>query len=225
MQPPSGTLGRIALHGASAALGFAAAFFFAAPGIDKAPEFFGAFAAAIIAAAALIIATFYQNDLNRRRDQDARDRDRTASAIDLCFWLNHCDYELEFIANTLAGIQEHLMAQGQTHSSLPMETFRTVISPRFFDDLIKRAKQAAELPAEIAGAITRDLYKTSTISDRIFLLNHAASDFRPSLKHIEEYIFLINLRREALQKGARAIAAYLMEAKALPDFPRFGDTG
>jgi hypothetical protein len=209
----------LVLYGAFAAAGFAAAILFVVPNGDKAPEFFGAFAAAIIAGVTLILGTFYQDNLTWRRDQKMRERDRNAEAIDLLFWLSHCDFELEFIASALGRIKEKLASENKNAIELPVDTFREIISPNFFGELLERAKAASKLPPEIAGLIAGDLYKTFTIVDRVFMLRQAVADYRPSIEAMEKYIFVVNRRKEKLQDDARLIEAHLVGKGALPKFP------
>ena len=67
---------------ACAAIGFAAALPLVIWGSGKYPEFYGAFTAAIIAAAALIFGSFYQDSLTREREGLLLQQAKIAEAID-----------------------------------------------------------------------------------------------------------------------------------------------
>ena len=66
-----------------AGVGFAAAIPLLIWGSDKAPEFYGAFTAAIVAAIAVILGAYYQAELARRRDDAIAKQLQIAEATDL----------------------------------------------------------------------------------------------------------------------------------------------
>jgi len=186
---------------------------------ESAPEFYGAFSAAFIAAAGLIFVTYFSDSLTNKRDEKLRADDRKSEAIDLCFWLEHCDHELEFVESALTRIREKLSLEGKTAVPIPLNQFKEVISSHFYGELLERAKAASRLTPEIAGLVAGDLYKTFTVVDRLFLLRQATSDYQPSVETIDQYIFVIGRRRKTLQDNARLLGEYLIQAKALPRFP------
>jgi hypothetical protein len=216
------TLKYLALGTACAALGFAAAFSLIFQSSEESPEFYGAFTAALIAGATLIFAAYYRDNLERKRDERLIARERMVEAIDLYFWLEHCDGELEFIAEALIRIRDQLALENKTTINISTDQFLEIISSHFYGELLERAKTAAKLPPEIAGLITGDLYKTFTIVDRIFILRHASDTYRPSIERFEKYVFVINRRREILQRAAKFIGEYLVKEGALPRFPESG---
>lgn len=209
----------IAFGLACAALGFAAALPIVVFGSDKSPEFYGAFAAAIIAAAALLLGSFYQDNLTRERDEKLLQQTRNAEAIDLCFWLRHCDGELEFIESALKRMRDNLKSQGKLSLEMPLERFRGIIAPHFHEELLEKAKIASKLTPEMAGLVAGDLYKTFIVADRIFLLRQATDDYQPSLEAIEKYVLVIGRRREVLRRDALLIEEFLVGKGALPRFP------
>ena len=200
---------------ACATLGFAASFPLVVWQSDKAPEFYGAFYAAIIAAAALLFGTYFQDNLAKRRDEDQRTKDRIANALGLRFWLSHSVHELEFIAGVLERMKSRMTSQGTSNISMPLDQFREGVTSQFFDELLPRAKQAALLPPNIAGQITRDIYETFTATDRIFRLRGASSDFRPSADDIEQYLFLLNVRTAKFRRAADLVEEYLVGVGAM----------
>lgn len=212
------TAGNLAIAATCLALGFSTATALTFWHSDKWPAFFGTLTAALIAGIVLIFGHYYQDQLARKRDRDALMRQRDVEAIDMCFWLQHCDHELEFIEGALSHIRDRLQSEEKPSLEIPLETFREVITPAFYRDLLDRAKAAAKLAPEISGLISSDLYKTFTTSDRIFLLRQAPSDYRPSLEAIEKYIFILGRRRSALQEDAKLIEAYLINKGTLPDY-------
>jgi hypothetical protein len=213
------TTNSLAIAVACLAVGFSAAIVLTFWYSDKWPEFFGTLTAASVAGAALIFGHYYQDRLARNRDWDTLAKAREADAIDLCFWLRHCDYELEFIETALIRTQDKLKSDGQSSLAVPVEIFREIITPNFHRDLLERAKAASTLTPEISGLISGDLYKTFTVADRIFLLRQAASDYQPTLEAIEKYIFVLGRRRKALREDAKLIEEYLIGKGALPRFP------
>jgi hypothetical protein len=186
---------------------------------DTWPEFFGTLTAASVAAIALIFGHYYQDRLARNRDREALTKARHAEAVDLCFWLRHCDYELEFIETALIRIQDKLKSDGKSSLAVSTETFRQIVTPNFHSDLLDRAKAASKLTPEISGLISADLYKTFTVADRIFLLKQAARDYQPTVEAIEKYIFVLGRRRAVLRDDAKLIEEYLIGKGALPRFP------
>ena len=184
---------------------------------ENAPEFYGAFTAALVAAAALIFGAYYQDHLARLKDEKARTEERTAESIELCFWLDHCDSELEFILKVLTRMKERLSNSGRK-IDMPLDQFREVISSHFFDGLLQRVRAASRLNPEIAAFVTSEIYRTYTTVDRIFRLRGASEDFRPTLEDLEKYIFVLSRRRAKLQTAARLIEAQLVENGALPKY-------
>jgi hypothetical protein len=184
-------------------------------GSDKAPEFFGAFTAAIVAAVAVIIATYYQADLTRRRDALLKKEEEISDAVDLCFWLEHAANEMDFIARTLGGIRGNLIASGKTHIEMPTGQLREITSAKFFDELLSRAQAAARLPKEISRQIVRTIYATLTVSDRMLMLRGATDDFRPSIENIDRYLFVLGRRTQEFRSAAVLIENHLVSVGAM----------
>ena len=193
------------------ALALAAIFPIFVWGSDKAPEFYGAFMAAIVAAVAVILGAYYQAELTHRRDITLRRQERNAEAIDLCFWLEHSSQELEFIEEVLQKTRDKLVAGSKTHMEMPLDQFREIISAQFFEELLPRAKIASQLPRAFAGPITRAIYNTFRVSDRIFLLRGAVEDFHASVENIDQYLLILNRRSKQLRVAADLIQEYLVE--------------
>ncbi|MEI9991866.1 MAG: hypothetical protein WDM86_17745 [Rhizomicrobium sp.] len=212
---PSTVLRYLFIGSTLAALCVAAAIPIALWGSDKAPEFYGAFTAAIVAAVAVVLGAYYQDELTRRRDDILRKQDATAEAIDLCFWLEHAANEVEFIANLLAKTREHLVADDASRLEMPIEQFREVMSAKFFAELLPRAKMAAHLPAEIAGTVVQAIYRTFHVADRILMLRGASNGFHPTLEQIDSYLLILDRRSKKLHEAATLIEDHLNGIGAL----------
>jgi len=184
-------------------------------GYEKAPEFYGAFTAAIVAAVAVILGAYYQAELTRRRDDLLRKQQETAEAVDLCFWLEHAADEVEFIADVLAKSRERLVASDASRLEMPIGQFREVVSAKFFGDLLARAGMAARLPAEIAGIVVQTIYRTFHVADRILMLRGASDDFRPRIEQIDSYLLILNRRARQLHEAAALIEDHLNGIGAL----------
>ncbi len=178
----------------AAAVCIAAAIPFALWGTGKAPEFYGAFTAAIVAAIAVVVGAFYQSDLTRRRDDALRRQDQIAEAIDLRLWLEHAADELDFIVSILDRTIRQMTSDDKFQVDMSLDQFREVISPKFSDDLLARARAATRLPPGLAGQIARTLYKTFHTADRVLLLRGASEDYRPEKDQLEKYLFVLRRR-------------------------------
>jgi len=199
-----------------AALGFAAAIPLFLWGSDKAPEFYGAFVAAIVAAIAVILGAYYQAELTRRRDDAIQQREQIAEATDLYYWLEHAAQEMDFIASVLDGMHTHLTATGAPRIEMPIEQFREVVSARFMGELRDRAKIAARLPPTIAALVAPILYRTFSIVDRVYFLRGATDDFSLDLKYIEQQINVTKLRADQLHDALAIVGEYLRENGVSP---------
>ena len=92
-------------------------------GSGRAPEFFGAFTAAIVAAIAVVLGAYYQADLTRQRDNELRRQAQIAEATDLCFWLEYAANEMDFIAEALKATQNSLVKKTKTALRHPWSSF------------------------------------------------------------------------------------------------------
>lgn len=123
-------------------------------GSDRAPGYFGAFTAAIVAAIAVVLGAFYQADLVRRRDEDLRRRSQIAETIDLYFWLGHASREMEFVAGLLEKMHTQLIDGNIAQVRMPVEQFREMVSAHFMEELLSRAQVASRLPFDIASPVS-----------------------------------------------------------------------
>ncbi|HXC56734.1 MAG TPA: hypothetical protein VNU97_15660 [Rhizomicrobium sp.] len=199
----------------TAVLGLSGAIPFLIWGSNGAPEFYGAFTAAIVAAVAVVIGTQYQAELTRKRDDALRSEDRVAEAIDLCLWLEHAADELDFVAGILERAIERLALDGKSQIEMPLEQFRQVISPKFVDDLLIRAKMATRLPPGLAGQVARTLYKTFHVADRALLLRGASELYRPNKEQVEKYLFVLRRRAGLIRRAAENVEIHLVTIGAM----------
>lgn len=214
---PIKTLGTLL---AGMAAGFALAISFTFWGSDGSPQFYGALTASLVAAATLIFGAFYNDFLARKREEDARIRERTAAAIDLHFWLAHCAEEFDFIVGALKRLQTKLVQGNKTAIDFSMEQFKEIISSHFYKELLDRATAASKLPPEMAGYIAGQIYKVFTTVDRMYALKHASDEFLPTTEQIGQYISLTVLQKEKLQRASGLLEEYLIDIHALPRFPK-----
>src|ERR1700729_108730 len=98
-----------------AAVGLAAVVPFLLWGNDKAPQFYGAFMAAIVAAIAVVLGAYYQAELTRRRDDEIARRQEIAEATDLYLWLGHAVGEMNFIVQFMQEIHDRLTRGDATY--------------------------------------------------------------------------------------------------------------
>jgi hypothetical protein len=209
----------VAVSFASVAAGFAIATLVKFQGTDNSPQFYGAFAASLVAAIALIGGAFFNDSLSRSREEETRTRDRIAGAIDLHFWMDHCAAELDFIASALARLHAKLVSENKSAVDFSLNQFKDMISSHFYDELLDRAKSASKLPPEIAGFVTSEIYKAFTTADRILGLNHASEKFLPSTQQIDQYAKLVSMQKEKLKRTNSLVGEYLIQIGALPRFP------
>jgi hypothetical protein len=200
---------------ALATLGLAGAVPIVFRGVSGAPEFYGAFTAAIVAAIAVVLGAYYQSELTRRRDDALLKQERITEAIDLCYWLNHASSEMEFIALILAQTRTWLTENGKTQVEMPLSQFREVVSSKFFEELLPKAKAAARLPAEISAMVSREIYSTFQAADRILLLRGASDSFRPTVDQLDKYLVVANRRCERLRDAFQAIEKWLVREGAI----------
>lgn len=156
-------------------------------GHEHAPEFFGSFLAAIVAAVAVVLGAYYQAALTRKRDEQLRQQDQLADAVDLCHWLSHAATEMEFVADVLLGIGQHLSQERQTSLDWPLERYREVVSAQFMNELLGRAKTASRLPSNLAGPVSQVLYASFTVADRVYRLRGVPDQFRATADHIAKH--------------------------------------
>lgn len=181
---------------------------------DHAPEFFGAFAAAIVAAIAVMLGAFYQAELTRQRDEALRTKERLASAVDLCLWLNHCVFELEFVADFLEQSSSKMAAEEIDALLWPIERLRQILSAPFMNELTARAKSASQLPMPLAVEISAVLYRAASEADRVHNLRGVSDTFRPTMDWLNKHEQLVRARVESLREAYEHLRQYLVAEKA-----------
>ncbi|HEY0300687.1 MAG TPA: hypothetical protein VGC36_05115 [Rhizomicrobium sp.] len=184
-------------------------------GNAKTPEFYSTLVAAIVAAIAVVIGAQYQADLTRKRDDALRNEERVAEAIDLCLWLEHAADELDFVISVLARAIDKLASDGKSQVEMPLDQFRQVISPKFVDDLLVRARMATRLPPGLAGQVARTLYRTFHVADRTLLLRGASERYRPNKEQLEKYLFVLRRRAGLIRTASENIEIYLVTTGAM----------
>jgi hypothetical protein len=184
-------------------------------GSDKAPEFYGAFVAAIVAAVAVILGSYYQAELTRRRDDVLREQDKIACAVDLYFWMENAADEMDFIASMLDRMQDRLVSSGEEQLSMPLGQFREIVTARFMDELLARARIASRMPPSIAAPITKTLYLTFRAVDRVYHYRGAVEHYKPGQKQLEQQIFISRARADRLREACDLLGSYLVAEKAL----------
>lgn len=204
---------------AGMALGFAAATAVSFWGKPNSPQFYGALSASLIAAAGLIFNSIYNDFSIRRRDAEATTREKTAAAIDLHFWLDHCATELDFIASALARLHKKLTSENKPTIDFSLEQFKEMLSSHFYEELLDRAKAASKLPPEMAGFIASKIYEAHTTADRIFGMNHASERFLPPTEQVDQYAKLVYMQKDKLKHANSLLGEYLIQIRALPRFP------
>ena len=181
-------------------------------GNEKAPEFYGAFMAAIVAAIAVVLGAHYQAELTRRRDDEIAREERIAEAMDLYLWLEHAIGELEFIGKILNEFHSRLVEHGaNNHLDLSLERYREVVSSKFMDELRDRAKAAAKLSPIIGILVAPALYDTFLAVDRVYRFRGASQDAKFDLKQIERHLVVTNARIAKLRDAQEAILIFLEE--------------
>ena len=205
---------------AGAAIGFALATALTFWKSNNSPQFFGALTASLIAAAALVFGAFCNDFLARKRDEDARIRERIAAAIDLHFWLEHCAEELNFIASALERLQKRLIQGNKSTIDISIDQFKEVIASHFYNELLDRAKEASMLPPEMAGFIAAEIYKVFTTFDRLYSFKHASDKFLPSTDQVGQYAAVTISHKEKLQRASILLEQYLIDIRALPRLPK-----
>jgi hypothetical protein len=192
-----------------AAVGLAAVIPFLLWGTDKAPEFYGAFMAAIVAAIAVVLGAYYQAELTRRRDDALAREERIAEAMDLFLWLEHAIGEMEFIGDVLSGFRAQLGEGSATELNFPLDRYREVVSSQFMDELRDRAKAAARLSPMVGVLVAPTLYDTFLAVDRIYRFRGASPDAKFGLKQIDQHILVTNRRIAKLKEAQEAIETFL----------------
>lgn len=200
--------GHVAAGATWAALTVAAAVPFVFWGKDKAPEFYGSFAAAIVAALAVVLNAFYQAKLAKDRDDTNQRKQKLAEAVDLYFWLDHAIDEMEFISRILGGFEKKLADDNGLALEMPVEQLREVLTAGFMRELPTQAKVAAQLALPIATTVAPILYRTHRTVDRIYMLRGATrADFE--VGDIQKYRGITDRRIEKLKYSRTIIAEYL----------------
>jgi hypothetical protein len=178
-------------------------------GSERAPEFYGAFTAAIVAAVAVVLGAYYQAFLVRRRDDELRKHEQFAEATDLCYWLDHAAVEMDFIANVLLGIGQHLSQEGQSTLDWPPDRYSEVVTSQFMNDLLARARAASRLPKEIAGPVAQVLYRSFTAIDRVHRLRGVPDAFRATADHVAKHEELARFEADRLRAARRLLEAHI----------------
>jgi hypothetical protein len=177
-------------------------------GREGAPEFFGAFAAAIVAAIAVVTGAYYQASLTRQRDEEIRRQEQYAQAVDLCFWLDHAVSELEFIADTLAGISRHLEKEGASSLEWTQQRYREVVSAEFMNELPARAKSASRLPLPMAEPVAKALYKTFMRVERLHWRRGIPDGQIVTAIHIAEHEKVVRTEGERLRSAQQILSEF-----------------
>ncbi len=178
-------------------------------GAKDAPSFYGSFAAAIVAAIAVILGSSYQHHLDSQREEHQREQDQIGIAIELSFWLRHAANEMTFVSSVLERMEEFLRSKPDEPPSLTLEQFRDIVTPHFFDELRAKARDGAKLPHELSRDVSRVIYATYTITDRILALRGAAASYRPTAEALSEYAKVTKTRAEQLVMAAQNIESWL----------------
>jgi hypothetical protein len=187
-------------------------------GSEHSPDFFGAFAAAIVAAVAVVLGAYYQASLNRQRDDELRKRDQTAEIVEMYFWLGHAAREMEFIASVLSKMHSRLAENARYQLQMPVEQFREMISAHFMDELLLRAKAASKLPFDLASPLVHVLYGTFSEADRIYRLRGATPEYHPSIEEFEKYVNVAQARTKKLEDAKAEVETYLCTTKGIGRF-------
>jgi len=195
-----------------------AGFIFAIPlliwGTDKAPEFYGSFTAAIVAAVAVIAGTYYQAELARRRDDNAARQSQIAEALSLFSWLEHAIGEMKFIEELLESFRDRT---GEEEAlDMPADQYREAISSRFMEELRDRAERAARLSPALAAQVAPTLYKTFLAVDRIYRFRGTPANFKIGRQIIEGQLVVARRRIETLEQAQAHVNAFLASSGAAP---------
>lgn len=183
-------------------------------GSQHAPEFFGSFVAALVAAIAVIIAAYYQSTLTRQRDEEQHRREQYATAVDLCCWLDHAASELEFIADTLAGMSRRLIEDGASDLDWTQQQYREVVSAEFMCELPARAKCAALLPWSVAEPVARAIYKTFMRVERLHWRRGIPDNQTVTASHVAEHEQIVRTEAARLRAAQQALSEYTLSAPA-----------
>lgn len=181
-------------------------------GSQRAPEFFGAFVAALVAAVAVIIAAYYQATLTRQRDEELRRREQYAQAVDLCCWLDHAMSELEFIAGTLVGISQRLSNEGATSLDWNQQRYREVVSADFMRELPARAKSAAQLPWSVAEPVAKSLYQTFMRVERLHWRQGIPDTQAITTAHLAGHEKIVRVEVERIRAAQQLLSDYARTA-------------
>ena len=111
-----------------------------------------------------------------------------------------------------------LSEKGQPLLQMPMDQFREVITSRFMDELMVRAKAASKLPFDIAAPVVHVLYGTYSEADRIYQLRGAKTDYQPQIEEIEKYANVALARAKKLDDTVTEIETYLCTTKGISRF-------
>jgi hypothetical protein len=183
-------------------------------GSEHSPEFFGAFAAAIVAAIAVVLGAYCQHDLMRKRDAERRDIELIGETIELMFWLDYAAKEMDFIAVALREIHTRMIECELSEIEMPVVEFRRVVSARFMDELLARAKEASKLPEKVAAPVVQTLYDTASQAERIYDLRVVSPAFKPQITDVETYIKIVQVRADKLHEAKEIIGVYVREKAA-----------
>jgi len=190
-----------------AAAGLAAAIPLFVWGSDKAPEFYGAFTAAIVAAVAVVLGAYYQAELTRRRDDQIAQQDRIAGATDLFLWLEHAIGEMNFIAKILESFRDGLSQEGKL--DMPLDQYGEVVSSQFMEELRDRAKSCARLSPVLAIMVAPALYDTFLAVDRIYRFRGIVGDAQLDRKQIERHVLVTRRRIAKLEEAQAEVGKFL----------------
>ena len=138
---------------AGAAFGLALLPFLVA-GTEKAAEFYGSFAAAIVAAIAVILGASYQAHLARKRDEELRIADLVSTATEVFLWLERCITELERAAYRLDEFAKRSEAGAASTVPMTYEYFRIHFMPIDAKDANEKLSLLSKFPIELALSVS-----------------------------------------------------------------------
>ena len=196
-----------------AAIALAAVIPFLLWGSDKAPEFSGAFMAAIVAAIAVVLGAYYQAELTRRRDDEIARREEIAEATDLFLWLGHTIGEMNFVLQFMRKVHDDLT--NGTAAGVALDQYREAVSPPFMEELKDRAKTSARLSPSMGVIVAPVLYDTFLSMDRVYRFRGASLDLKFDAGLVEKHLLVTESRITALERAQAAVGDFLSE-KGMP---------
>jgi hypothetical protein len=127
---------------------------FAVAGTDKAAEFYGAFAAAIVAAIAVILGASYQAHLTRRRDDEVRVAELVVAAKEIFLWLDKSIFELERAYGRLDEFAARMKLGASPQFPSTYENFRVFFMPISPEEAEAKMVLLSKFPIDLALSIS-----------------------------------------------------------------------